>query len=140
MHPLKIHNIDGEEFVETGIVTYKGKVYCELQNTNFLTYLYKYGTVVDGKFIPEQDEDIVYALLIMNAIDLIPDIPEFRLDEDDFIIKKGKLVIINKEKRAIYRKNTGWRFRVKESLWVAAACVAYAIYTVYAKIFRKDSF
>ena len=101
--------IDGKEHYETKIVTLKGKQYQELKSIAPMFPYTKYTEIiVDGKLELINDWDIEYALRVKYAMCvlalhgvLIMD-HCFMLDEDEFVIKNGKLVILNKEKRGTF--------------------------------------
>jgi len=60
--------IDGEEYFETGTVTYKDKEYIELHSVDVLKPRKMFGEYIDGKFELVNDSDVVYALLILTAM------------------------------------------------------------------------
>jgi hypothetical protein len=107
MESNKIHIIDGKEYYCFQIVTLKGKEYQELRSREAY-YSIKYGEIVNGKSVLVEDKDIYYALLVKNAICVLSlhGVPimdyTLHLDESEFNIENGKLVILNDKKREIF--------------------------------------
>ena len=108
---MRIHTVDGVKYFETKTVTFKGKEYKELKSTDVTKPSVLYGEVIDGKFTPLKDGDTVYALSVKYAMCVLSlhgyPIMDYALmlDEDEFTIENGKLVILNGKKREIFDRH-----------------------------------
>ena len=100
--------INGKEYLKTKQVHLGGKVYQELKSADIMRpetiYLYETGEVV-------KDWNTHYALSVKYAMCVLslhgkPIMDcTLTLDEDEFVIENGKLVILNEKKRAIFEKH-----------------------------------
>ena len=108
MTPIKKHTIDGIEYFETKLVTLKGTEYQELRSTNPIKPSVLYAEIIDGNLSPITDDDIGYALMVKYAMCILslhgyPVMDRtLTLNEDEFEVRNGKLLILNEEKRAIF--------------------------------------
>ena len=108
MKQEKTHVIDGKEYFATKIVTLKDKEYQEFKSVDYMNPGVQYAEIVNGEFELVKDWDTFYALSVKYAMcvltlhgKLILDYT-LNLDENEFIVQNGKLIILNEEKRAIF--------------------------------------
>ena len=105
------HTIDGEAYLEIETVSFKGKEYKKLVKTGMRPGT-KFAEIINGDFLPVEDKDIYYSLRLITSDVLslhgvlILDGPSLYLNEDDFVLEKGELVILNDNKRSVFEKYT----------------------------------
>jgi hypothetical protein len=124
--------IDGEKYHCSGTVSLKGKEYQELKGEGNYPSI-QYAEIVDGKLKKIEDKDISYALRVKNAMCvlslhgvLIMDYT-LRLDESEFNIENGKLVILNEKKRAIFDKYMLIKKEKEEAIEIFYKTAAYQV-------------
>ena len=109
---METHIIDGKEYFATKIVTFKGKEYQELKSTDVMRPSTRYAERINGKLKSITCWDIEYALRVKYAMCVLAmhgtSIMDYTLtlNEYEFDIQNGKLVILNEEERAIFNKYT----------------------------------
>jgi len=107
---FKIHIIDDKKYYESKTVTLKGKKYKELLSLDPMKPSVLYADINDRELSIIKDWNIFYALRIKYAMCVLSlhgvIIMDYtlNLDEDEFLIENGKLVILNKDKLAIFNR------------------------------------
>ena len=105
--PYSTIKIEGEEFFVTKRVSYKGQNYIEIKSTNYLRpktiYIDK-----SGKAVKDWATHFALSLIYCTCVLSLHGKPvmdfTLNLDENEFTIERGKLNILNKEKKAIFEK------------------------------------
>jgi hypothetical protein len=109
---FNVHKISGKEYLATKRVQLGDKVYQELKSADIMrpetVYLDEAGKVVED-WATYYALSVKYAMCVLSLHGHLILDDTLTLEEDEFAIENGKLVIFNDEKRAIFEKYTSKR-------------------------------
>ena len=101
------HRINGKEYLATKKVQLGDKVYQELKSADIMrpetVYLDEAGKVVED-WATYYALSVKYAMCVLTLHGHLMLDNTLTLNEDEFVIENGKLVILNEKKRAIFEK------------------------------------
>jgi len=127
--------MDNQRFIQSKVVTLKGKDYQEFKSADIMNPRTRYAEIVDDDFILADDRDICLALREKYSYDvrtlfgtLILDGGGLMLDEDEFVVDNGELIILDERKRAIFNKTVPSKKKCLLLLWLIC---------IYRKLFAQ---